>query len=1509
MKILKSGIWITLGLLLALASATQAFDVYDESSIPAQLLIPIDPNLNVSPSVEYFSFRDNQVPNHQGILGFFEKFGHHWDIQMDRRNNRPELISGRGIPLIPGAGNDLTMDEIRLNGQSIQSIDRDSMIELAKNFLQQNPDVLNIDMEQLVADYSNTRGYENDRIWFVHFTQVIDGITVKDSDVFFRINSGNITQFGAYRIVDPPEILITQPLIESNDALDIAINHTLTACSGDLDIVMPPELFWHPIFGDADTLRQPGEIYDGPAGEGYALRLAWEMKFRMEPEPFTWHALIDAFTGDILSFRDDNKYEAVYGGVYPITNLNPEVVLPFPFVATSAGNTTSGGRFTSSGSTSTTLNGQYVRISDDCGSVSLSSAGDLDFGMSSGQDCTTPGFGGSGNTHSSRSCFYHLSQIKFKARGYLTTNSWLQGNVRANLNIDDTCNAYWDGSSVNFFKSGGGCSNTGEISSVFLHEWGHGLDYNTGTSSSEMASAEALADSMSFLQTHDPCIGHNFRPGVPCSFGCDSSCTGVRGMNVRPLIRPSNIHTSPASCARWSCPYSGYEGIMGYEGHCEALIAGGAVWDVAQNLSGLMGDAGWELANRIYFQGMGDYRGAYQLVSGGQCNPNATINGCGSQNWYTVWIFIDDDNGNLTDGTPHAQEIWNGYNDHGIACGTLPVNYSVCPSLATPGLNAAPGDDSATLSWNSVPNASQYILYRNTIGCDFAMNIVSTTSSTTYVDNTVANDFTYYYAVQAVGSNSQCRSSFSDCIPVEINACINPPIADAGTDIDACPGDPVSIGGNPTASGGTPPFTYLWTPGNFSSSNPTVYPNQTTTYTVVVTDNLGCIGMDSVTVTMDAPIVNAGFDQFTCASYCVQLGSAPVQGYTYSWTPTQGLSNPSIANPVACVDETTVYTLTVTASGYLCQGQDQVSVIITLPALSVENVEILSDSGDSDGFLEAGERGLVRAYIANVGMATAHDVEVFIADTHAGIYPVDPPQSIGDIAFAQSIPVDFEIIVDQNHDCPVIESLEVGIMTCGGSIPGVPMDLVLGQPGGTDVFYFTGFEGPGDEGWTHAQVQTQDDWQRDIPQGTSPNDPSSAYEGQYCWGNDMGLSGWDGDYKNNVANYLLSPSFNCTGKTGIHLQFMRWLTVEEGIYDQATVKINNQTIWQNQNSGHHLDSSWTFADYDISAYADDNPAVQIRFDLTSDAGLVYGGWNIDNLALITDLPPECDSFECISAQADAGSDQTVNPGTTVTLNASGSNITGCVSGIEYQWIGGQLPGTWSENPIASDIVSSPVTYVLNIRCMGGPEVGACNDTDSVTIYINGEQTPTAVPPTSTPAPNTATPTPTQTPSSTPTAVPTHTPTPLPPTATPTPTTGPGEPTNTPIETHTPTPVPTSTPSEFPITISVTLSKDIFRTNDFFSLQTHTNNTSMDYPADEYLMLDVYGMYWFFPGWTQELNSNSRVIPEGEHTETIMEFVWPQVQGSAYNLHFYYLLTKPSTFQIVSNLAMVTFGYE
>jgi hypothetical protein len=57
----------------------------------------------------------------------------------------------------------------------------------------------------------------------------------------------------------------------------------------------------------------------------------------------------------------------------------------------------------------------------------------------------------------------------------------------------------------------------------------------------------------------------------------------------------------------------------------------------------------------------------------------------------------------------------------------------------------------------------------------------------------------------------------------------------------------------------------------------------------------------------------AGPDKIICASLgSVQIGLPPTSGFSYNWTPTTGLSNPLISNPIASPSTTTNYTLTTT---------------------------------------------------------------------------------------------------------------------------------------------------------------------------------------------------------------------------------------------------------------------------------------------------------------------------------------------------------------------------------------------------------------------------------------------------------------------------------------------------------------------------------------------------------------------------------------------------------------------
>lgn len=181
----------------------------------------------------------------------------------------------------------------------------------------------------------------------------------------------------------------------------------------------------------------------------------------------------------------------------------------------------------------------------------------------------------------------------------------------------------------------------------------------------------------------------------------------------------------------------------------------------------------------------------------------------------------------------------------------------------------------------------------------------------------------------------------------------------------------------------------------------------------------------------------------------------------------------------------------------------------------------------------------------------------------------------------------------------------------GADVGATPHSFFVGQK---TVVFSTDFEGPGDAGWTHGQTQTQDDWQRDVPHGLA-GDPSSAVSGSTIWGNDLGPSGFNGQYQPNVNNWLRSPAIDASGTTSLHLEFERWLTVEDATYDQAQIFVAGQLVWQNTSAGDTIDSAWTHMDLDVSAAGAGNPALVIEFRLISDGGLEYGGWNLDDLEL------------------------------------------------------------------------------------------------------------------------------------------------------------------------------------------------------------------------------------------------------------------------------------------------------
>ncbi len=157
------------------------------------------------------------------------------------------------------------------------------------------------------------------------------------------------------------------------------------------------------------------------------------------------------------------------------------------------------------------------------------------------------------------------------------------------------------------------------------------------------------------------------------------------------------------------------------------------------------------------------------------------------------------------------------------------------------------------------------------------------------------------------------------------------------------------------------------------------------------------------------------------------------------------------------------------------------------------------------------------------------------------------------------------------------------------------------------------------QGWT-----VQGSWQRGTPTGGGGAygnpDPTGGHNSTCVVGYNL-----SGDYSSSMSEtHLTSPAFDCSGLAGVTLKFWRWLGVEQPTYDHAYIRVSNNgttwtTIWEN--TGEVADDAWVDLEYDISAVADGQSTVYLRFTMgATDGAWQYCGWNIDDLVV--------SSYEC-----------------------------------------------------------------------------------------------------------------------------------------------------------------------------------------------------------------------------------------------------------------------------------------
>lgn len=212
--------------------------------------------------------------------------------------------------------------------------------------------------------------------------------------------------------------------------------------------------------------------------------------------------------------------------------------------------------------------------------------------------------------------FYHADLIFRIAAQYITT-PWFNVPLASHTNLARSCNAHWDTrvSTINFYSGNHQCANTGLISDIIYHEWGHGLDAKTG-GILDGAYSEGFGDIMSVLITKSPIIGIGF---------------GLNGRVVRDL-EPDKIY-----------PQDARGGV-----HAEGQVIGSTFWDLFTEFKKYYTEDEALHILRKY---------AFQMIFTAEKYTDV----------YDALLVIDDNDGDLTNSTPNFCLINEPFSKHGLA--------------------------------------------------------------------------------------------------------------------------------------------------------------------------------------------------------------------------------------------------------------------------------------------------------------------------------------------------------------------------------------------------------------------------------------------------------------------------------------------------------------------------------------------------------------------------------------------------------------------------------------------------------------------------------------------------------------------------------------------------------------------------------------------------------------------------------------------------------------------------
>ncbi len=374
------------------------------------------------------------------------------------------------------------------------------------------------------------------------------------------------------------------------------------------------------------------------------LRLAYELCAR-DNDHGSWRMTFDALTGELIEKRSrllyhkdpvlENKPVTIKATVRLLTPFDSLTQVPLPFLKlTTASNQTivtdSNGIVitTLPSNVTASLQGLYCGVKrSDAASASVFTP------LSNAAASFT--FDDNNSNAAERNAYYSVNVARSFIHRLDPALTELNRYMRVNVNLASTCNAFYDPDSIslNFFSAGSGCSNTAEIADVVFHEFGHRVQHAVFTQDLladsnivNSAMGEGFSDVYSAFMRDDPRIGVTF-------FGNNSD-----------LLRNCE------NTKQWPTDISG-------DPHVSGEIIAGAFWDLRKAI-------GLDVTTRLFQTMMHRHPdGADAFSSEGLMEAFLqTLN---------ATILTDDDDNNLTNGTPHYKQIVEAFKLHNITLGSL----------------------------------------------------------------------------------------------------------------------------------------------------------------------------------------------------------------------------------------------------------------------------------------------------------------------------------------------------------------------------------------------------------------------------------------------------------------------------------------------------------------------------------------------------------------------------------------------------------------------------------------------------------------------------------------------------------------------------------------------------------------------------------------------------------------------------------------------------------------------